>query len=53
MMEQREVRRHLVALGREVGAAKILQPTIVAITERGGDDDRGALTLPGPAQIST
>jgi hypothetical protein len=40
MMEQGEVRGHLVALRREVGAAHFLQPAIVAVAERGGDDQR-------------
>jgi hypothetical protein len=47
VVEQGEVRRHVIALGREVGAPELLQPAIVAVPEHGGDDQRGA------AQIST
>jgi hypothetical protein len=48
-MEEREMGRHLIALGREMGAAQLLQPAVVAIAEQGGDDDRCG----GVAQIST
>jgi hypothetical protein len=48
MVEQGEMRRHLVALRRVMGSPQLLQPAIVAIPEQGGDDDRRLL-----AQIST
>jgi hypothetical protein len=46
MMKQGDMRRNLVAPGRIMIAAELLEPAIVAVAEGGGDDERRA-------QIST
>src|SRR5688572_33428786 len=46
MVKQSQVRRHLVAVGGIMVAAKLLYPAVIAWREQGGDDDR-------PGQIST
>src|SRR6218665_1295738 len=46
LVEEGQVRGHLIALRREMGAAQMLEPAIIARAERGGDDERRA-------QIST
>src|SRR5205823_11583981 len=48
MMEQRQMRVELVALGRKMFAAHPIEPALVAPPEKRGDDDRCRL-----AQIST
>src|SRR5688572_10407711 len=46
MVKQSQVRRHLVAVGGIMVAAKLLYPAVIAWREQGGDYDR-------PGQIST
>jgi hypothetical protein len=53
MVEQGEVRGHLVAPGREVGSPQLLQPAIVAVAEQGGDDQRRRRRRGAAGQIST
>lgn len=41
-MEHREVRGHLIALGRVVGPSQSLDPREIALGDLGGDDERAA-----------